>query len=374
MGNNHFHYYLCYQCFEGFRSTNEVTSCRLCLSELYLYEIQSNMFYIGDINNHRAPPLLVHQWQSRYHEKSNPSLTLERPGIVTRLIWRGRGEKPQPQPTGWKGELDRLQTTIEPLIQCSQWYWCYHCRRLGHIRETGGAVLTTPPLSLIFPEIMRCQECSLERAVGSTVATVDNHDPICWCYRCHTPYRVGVIVQSSSSSSSSGPICPRCEDSRFMSPVRIWRNVIIYGDSERDSPMDHRGTEISWSVDPLSHARWTHDRKEYFGGAYAVLGVLQLNHFLATIYDNEPYPPRSGSLSTPELMSVRTAGAVRDSELPRPATGQECRTGLEDLGVKKMNESSNLNLNLRGEGLFKLWLLVAAFIGGLLLGSLKLIW
>ncbi|CAH9121826.1 unnamed protein product [Cuscuta epithymum] len=218
MGNNHFHYYLCYQCYEGFRSPNVVNSCPLCLSELFLYEIQSNILYIGDINNHRAPPLLVHQWQSRYHEKADPCVKLERPGIVTRLIWRGRGE--QPQTNRWKGGLEKLQTGIEPVIQCSQWYWCYHCRRLGHVTETDGVVSTTPPLSLTIPEIMRCQECSLDRAVRSTVATFDTHDPICWCYRCHKPYHVGGIVQSSFSSSSE-PICPRCGNGQFMSPCEF---------------------------------------------------------------------------------------------------------------------------------------------------------
>ncbi|CAH9121830.1 unnamed protein product [Cuscuta epithymum] len=376
MRNHHFYCYLCYQCYEGFRSPKEVTSCHLCLSQS-LYEIQSITFYLGDIENHRAPPL-VGKWQSRYHKRADPLVMLQWPGIVICLIWRGKGE--QPRTTGWKGGPGQLQTAIEQVMKCGQLYWCYHCRKLGHTRETNGVESIMTPLTPTTPEIMRCQECSGERAVRFTDATIDNHDPIYWCYGCRKPYHVGGIVQyssSSSSSSSSEPICPQCGGDQFMSPVRMQRSLIIHGDAERDSPTNGTSTEFSWFLKPLSHAWWVQDQREYFWGRDAALGRVQLNHILGTIHEKEPYPPRGGGPPSAELTNATTADAASNSKSHR-ATGQEAqesRTCLEELSRKDMKGSSSLNL--RGDGGLKLLALVAAFIGGLLLEricSLKLNW
>ncbi|CAH9097692.1 unnamed protein product [Cuscuta europaea] len=300
---------------------------------------------------------------------------LQRPGIVICLTWRGKGE--QPRTTGWKGGAGQLQTAIEQVMKCSQLYWCYHCRKLGHTRETNSAEsIMTPPLTPTTPEIMRCQDCLGERAVRFTDATIDNHNPIYWCYGCRKPYYVGGIVQSSSSSSSSELICPQCGGDHLMSPVRMQRSLIIHGDAERDSPNDGTSTEFSWFAKPLSHTWWMQDQREYFWGSDAALGRVQLNHILGTIHEKEPYPPRGGGPPSVELTNVTTADAASNSESHR-ATGQEAqerRTCLEELDGKEMKGSSSLNLNLRGDGGLKLLVLVAAFIGGLLLGSLKLNW
>ncbi|CAH9093378.1 unnamed protein product [Cuscuta epithymum] len=321
-GTQNYHY-LCCHCHWGFSSAHEAILCPQCFLEL-LYEIKSITFYLKDINDHQEPPLPF-RWQSRNDEETEPFLMLRRPGVVIRLRWPRRGF--QLQTNEWKGRSEELQSAIEHVTQCNQWYWCYECRKVGTLNQDN--IVSSYPL-----EIIQCSECLRHRTDRFTNTTIDSHDHYNWCYQCHTPH----VVTSSSSFEN---ICPRCgAGDQFMAVIQIRRTTLII-DIDKQSSMRNIQTNSFWFIEQMSHPpvkAWTEQyQREYFSSPKAVAGLLELRHILYTMDLEEldsmqRYSPQYNPHS---VESSRTMDAIHTVNISESHLGSErrCSVCLEDFEV-----------------------------------------
>ncbi|CAH9121854.1 unnamed protein product [Cuscuta epithymum] len=274
------YHYLCYhcECIVSSSSPHRGTSCPRCLSRL-IYEIQSITFYIKDIGNHQMAPVRWHGRPKSDGEIESYLMT-KRAGVVIRLRWNKKGVAP---PTNrWKGP-GQLQSAVEQVTKCNQWYWCYDCQRRGTLDLS--AIISSSRDS----EVICCRENLFHRAIRFTDATIDNQDHFYWCYQCHRPH----VIISSTSSSSSESICPQCQSDQFMSIIHIRRTWVVFGDLELHHSWIYSRTYVllnsSWFVQlsPSERAWLEQHQTKLLSSSQAAAGKQLIGDMVLRITEEE---------------------------------------------------------------------------------------
>ncbi|CAH9121831.1 unnamed protein product [Cuscuta epithymum] len=211
--------YLCSLCHGEFRSAHEATSCRLC-SYSYIYEIESITFYLRDSDNHEKTGLVAWRWRSRnHHPERESSFIPQQPGVVIRLR-RDRISWVSPLASMVGGTSHQLQSTVENITHCNEWYWCYQCNK-PHTLDSNVVVSSSS-----LPEIIQCHQNPTHRTIRFTDALSYNSFNDChWCYRCERPH---FPIPAPYFSLCS------CEGDESRTPIQFQKTVIIYRDANRE--------------------------------------------------------------------------------------------------------------------------------------------